>query len=126
MLCFGQKSFFQPARGTPTRTDGDVMQLKEKLKTDLLEQLERNGTYGQYYIDLVSDYMELWEIKNALIADIDKRGVVVEYTSDRGSTNFRKNESVSELVRVNDRMIKLLDAIGITPAQAEGDEDDEM
>lgn len=102
------------------------MELKEKLKTDLLEQLERNGTYGQYYIDLVSDYMELWEIKNALIADINKRGVVVEYTSDRGSTNFRKNESVSELVKVNDRMIKLLDVIGITPAQAEGDDDEEM
>jgi hypothetical protein len=30
--------------------------------------------------------------------------------------NKKKNDSVGELVKVNDRMVKLLDALGIAPA----------
>lgn len=99
---------------------------RNEIKQDLMDQLERNGTVGSYYADLVEDYMKLWDAKNMLIADIDERGAVVEYVSNTGNRNKRRNESVGELVKVNDRMIKLLDAIGISPAQTEGDEDDEM
>ena len=95
------------------------------IKKDLLEQLERNGTVGKYYTDLVADYMELWDTKNSLQKDIRMRGVVVDYTSANGVKNKKKNESVGELVKVNDRMVKLLEALGITPAQ-EYDDDDEM
>ena len=100
--------------------------LRKKIKVDLLEQLERNGTVGQYYQDLVSDYMQLWDVKNMLIDDIEKRGAVVDHVSNTGKTNRKKNDSVGELVKVNDRMVKLLDAIGITPAQVDGDPSDEM
>lgn len=103
-----------------------VKDLRKAIKTDLLEQLERNGTVGQYYQDLVSDYMQLWDIKNMLIEDIEDRGAVVEYVSNTGTSNKKKNDSVGELVKVNDRMVKLLDAIGITPAQVDGDVSDEM
>ncbi len=99
---------------------------RKRIKEDLLDQLERNGTVGSYYRDLVDDYMELWDAKSLLAKDIRGRGVVVEYTSNNGTVNKKKNESLGELVKVNDRMVKLLDALGITPAQAEGDEDDEM
>ena len=100
--------------------------IRADIKRDLMDQLERNGTVGSYYNDLVEDYMKLWDAKNMLIADIDERVAVVEYVSNTGNRNKRKNESVGELVKVNDRMIKLLDAIGISPAQTEGDDDDEM
>ena len=100
--------------------------LKKQIKQDLLDQLDRNGTHGDYYQDLVEDYMTLWDAKNALVEDINKRGVVVEYTSNTGQTNMKKNESVGELLKVNAQMTKLLDALGITPAQVIGDDDDEM
>ena len=91
----------------------------------MLDELERNGTVGKYYTDLVDDYMTLWDTKNLLKADVKERGAVVEYVSNNGTINKRKNESVGELVKVNDRMVKLLEALGITPDGAVND-DDEM
>ena len=39
---------------------------------------------------------------------------------------MKKNESVSELVKVNMQMIKLLSGMGISPSNQTGDDDDEM
>lgn len=100
--------------------------LRKAIKTELMEQLERNGTVGRYYADLVDDYMELWDTKNMLVADIRKRGAVVDYISNNGTKNKRKNDSVGEMVKVNDRMIKLLDALGIVPVPDGSGMDDEM
>ena len=101
-------------------------ELRKAIKAELMEQLERNGTVGKYYTDLVDDYMELWDAKNLLAADIRKRGAVVDYISNNGTKNKRKNDSVGELVKVNDRMVKLLDALGIAPVPAGSGLDDEM
>lgn len=102
------------------------MKLREIIEQDLRDQLERNGTTGEYYADLVRDYMCLWDTKNKLNADIASRGVVVEYISNNGTGNMKKNDSVSEVVKVNNQMIKLLEAMGINPAQAGGGGGDEM
>lgn len=102
----------------------DKMEIREQIEQDLLDQLERNGTVGEYYKDLVRDYMSLWSTKNMLAQDIEERGAVVDYESNTGTINKRKNESVSELVKVNGQMIKLLDAMGISPAQAGGMDED--
>lgn len=96
---------------------------KNKIKTDLLDQLERNGTVGQYYIDLVNDYMELWDTKKKLIADIKERGVTVKYQNGENQWGYKKNDSVEQLIKVNQQMLKLLDALGIKPSR-DGDPDD--
>lgn len=104
----------------PKKTKCQV--LREDIGRDLLDQLERNGTVGSYYTDLVDDYLSLWDTKNKLIADIKARGVAVQ-----GAQGTKKNDSVGELVKLNAQMLKLLDSIGIKPAQADGgDEGDEM
>ena len=36
--------------------------LREKIRQDLLDQLESDGTVGQYYTDLVDDYMSMWAV----------------------------------------------------------------
>ena len=97
---------------------------KIAIRNDLLAQLERNGTGGQYYEDLVEDYMALWDTKTKLIADIRERGVTVLYITSAGE-NLKKNDSVSDLVKVNGQMLKLLTELGIQPAQADT-EDDEL
>lgn len=48
--------------------------LREKIRQDLLDQLESDGTVGQYYTDLVDDYMSMWDTKNELMEDIRGRG----------------------------------------------------
>ena len=32
----------------------------QTIQKDLLDQLDRNGTVGEFYIDLVEDYMDMW------------------------------------------------------------------
>lgn len=49
----------------------------ERIREDLIDQLERNGTVGGHYIDLVNDYMNMWILdteKAKLIAANIKQG----------------------------------------------------
>lgn len=98
---------------------------KTKIRQDLINQLERKGVYGAQYIDLVDDYISLWEIKNSLLADIEERGVVVEWQNgpQRG---LKKNESIGELKKVNDAMLKILKALELQPSSQELDDNEEM
>lgn len=99
--------------------------LREEIRADLLMQLQSNGTIGKYYTDLVDDYMKLWDTKGLLYEDIKARGVTVENTTAYGK-NLKKNDSVDQAVKVNAQMLKLLDNLGISPAQTDGGLDDEM
>lgn len=98
---------------------------KTVIKKDLLDQLERNGTSGYQYIDLVDDYMKLWEIKNKLLKDIKDRGVSVEYNNGGGQSGFKKNDSISELNKTITQMLKILNDLGLKAADLEADDGDE-
>lgn len=100
---------------------------KTDIKKDLLEQLEKNGTHGSQYLDLVDDYMAFYDIKNKLIADIKKRGVSVEYKNGQNQFGIKKNESINELNKTNAQMLRLLSLLGLDPSNVEaidpGDEE---
>lgn len=98
---------------------------RQELKYDLLDQLERNGTVGKYYEDLVEDYMNLWHTKNMLTEDIMERGVTVSYKNGENQYGTKKNESVEQLLKVNKQMLSLLDNLGVKPTQTVKDDDDE-
>jgi endo-alpha-1,4-polygalactosaminidase (GH114 family) len=95
----------------------------QEIRYDLLDQLERNGTTGKYYLDLVDDYMSLWKTKNMLIEDIMERGATVGYKNGENQYGTKKNESIDQVLKVSAQMIKLLDALGIKPAPMDGDTD---
>ena len=102
---------------------------KSDIRQDLIDQLERNGVVGQHYLDLIEDYMALWSVKRALLADIKKRGVAVEYQNGKNQWGTKKNDSVSELVKVSAQMLKILGELGLRGADFEAvtdDGDDEM
>ena len=92
---------------------------EDRIKSDLLDQLERNGTVGEFYIDLVNDYMAMWDVKNQLIKDIEKKGVSVKYQNGANQFGYKKNDSVAELQRTNNQMLKLLDHLGLKPIKQE-------
>ena len=100
---------------------------KTKIKQDLIDQLERRGVYGQQYLDLVNDYMALWDVKNALIKDIKERGVSVRYQNGKNQWGYKKNDSVSELTKVNAQMLRILQELGLraTDIDSAGDDDDD-
>src|SRR5699024_12297693 len=55
------------------------MERRKEVKKDLLDQLVRNEVIGEFYIDLVNDYMAMWDVKNKLIDDIKEKGVSIKY-----------------------------------------------
>lgn len=109
----------------PRKTKREI--LRGEIKTDLLEQMEKNGTEGKYYTDLVDKYMDFWDVENALIDDIKKRGVVTEYNNGGGQKGHKKNDSVDQRIKVNAQMLKILDSLGIKPNMSDnGGDDDEL
>lgn len=101
---------------------------KADIRKDLLDQLERNGVYGKFYIDLVDDYMALWDIKNKLIADIKHRGVTVTWNNGGGQCGSKKNDSVGELHKTNAQMLRILNDLGLKATKTEppGGDNEEM
>jgi phage terminase small subunit len=96
----------------------------QNIKKDLLDQLDRNGTVGQFYIDLVNDYMGMWVTKKLLNDDIYRKGIKVKYNNGGGQTGWKKNDSIDQARQVNVQMLKLLSELGIKPSS--GGEDDEL
>lgn len=102
---------------------GAGAKLREEIKQDLLDQLDRNGTVGKYYTDMVDDYMRMWDVKNLLSADIKERGVTVQVATAQG-VNAKKNDSVADLLKTNAQMLKVLNELGIKPSQSGGGSDE--
>ena len=98
----------------------------DEIRRDLLDQLERNGTCGKYYTDLVEDYMSFWVDKQLLTDDIQARGVVVTYNNGGGQSGKKRNDSIADKIKVNVQMLNILNALGIKPAPADGDGDDPL
>lgn len=99
------------------------MARKTEIKTDLIDQLERKGVYGKHYLDLINDYMALWDIKNKLIKDIKDRGVSVEWNNGGGQSGYKKNDSIAELNKTSAQMLKILNELGLK-ASSMGPADD--
>lgn len=129
-----EKNLFSRMRGGEAMADRKaVKELKKdekynQIRIDLFNQLKINKTKGKYYDDLVDDYMSLWVTKNLLISDINSRGVSIKYNNGGGQSGRKKNDSVSELVKVNTQMLKLLNELGLKPTDfnSDGDEDGEL
>ena len=90
-----------------------------EIKRDLLDQLERSGTVGAYFIDLVNDYMALYAIKKRLQQDVKKRGSKIEKLDSRGQEQTVNNESIDQIIKANIQMLKMLDSLGIRAVRAD-------
>ena len=86
---------------------------RENIKKDLLNQLELKGMYQSYYIDMVEQYMNYYDIKNNLSKDIKHCGVRVEVTSGNGFTTSKINESILILQKTTPLMLKILKDLGL-------------
>ena len=88
----------------PTNT-----KLRDEVQNSLLESLKLRGLDRQPWLDLVEQYMNLWDTSWLLNANIQAYGVIV--TAPNGAT--RKNESIGLLVNVNKQMNRQLEKLGI-------------
>ena len=88
--------------------------LREQIETDLTEQLKHKAIVGKHYEDLVQDYLSLWDLKSELVKDIQEQGIKVS-----GMHGPKSNPSINDLHKTNDRMLKILDALGLKASPVE-------
>ena len=107
----------------------DYKKTKEykEIRGSLLQQLKDTNNLNAHFKGLVEDYMCLYVIKNCLIEDIGLRGVVCEYRNGATQYGYKRNDSTTELVKVNAQMLKILSQLKIQPKEVELiEEDDEL
>lgn len=98
--------------------------LRKEIHSDLLKQLSANGTHGKHFVDMLSDYMKMWDLKNKLIEDIEARGVTIQYQHGAGQHGYKRNDSIAELNKTNATMLKLLDQLQIKANAGKVDDTD--
>lgn len=100
--------------------------LRRRIELAIIKQLKEKKIYQYaHYQDLVNDYMKMWDFKNMLQKDIENRGVSVYWCNGGGQEGYKKNESISELLKVNKQMLKILLDLGIRASDLEVVEEDE-
>lgn len=99
--------------------------LRNEIRQDLITQLQSKEMYQKVNIDLVDDYMALWDIKNSLIADIRAKGTYIKWTNGKQSGE-KKNESVAELLKVNTQMLKIRNELGINKSDKDDEDYDDI
>ena len=95
---------------------------ENKVYLDLKQQLIKNGNYSAYTEDLLQQYMTFTYIEEELNEDIARRGVSVYWNNGGGQEGWKKNDSITELNRVNLQKIKLLGYLGIKAPKPEAPE----
>ncbi|MFF1992841.1 P27 family phage terminase small subunit [Bacillus mycoides] len=89
--------------------------LRKRIEKSLKNQLIEKKIIGNYYQDLIQDYLSLWDLKCDLIEDIRENGIKAH-----GMHGPKSNPSINDLHKTNDRMIKVLDALGLKAVAEEG------
>ena len=98
---------------------------KTEIKESLLEQLRLQNKTSDFYLDLVSDYMDYWSIKKKLITDIRKKGIRYETVNGNGIEVEKPNESVTNLPKITTAMLKILNDLNLKePLSNSSAEDD--
>jgi hypothetical protein len=102
------------------------MAKRKDIKESLEEQLAMKGVPLDHYVDLIEDYMTLWDTKKALADDIKKRGVVYQDVSAAGNLMWKNNPSIKELVMVNRQMLSILKELKLSTDDVGGGDGDAL
>ena len=98
---------------------------KTEIKESLLEQLRLQNKTSDFYLDLVSDYMDYWSLKKKLITDIRKKGIRSDTVNGNGIKVEKPNESVTNLPKITTAMLKILNDLNLKePLSNSSAEDD--
>ncbi len=110
------------------REEGDNMAAtnEARIKADLMAQLKNQRKEGQHFIDLVRDYIYLYNLKKKMQTDIDERGLRYTSVSGNGVKIEKPNENVQNILKVNAQMLKILSELNLKEpsAVADGDNSD--
>ncbi len=98
---------------------------KREVEQSLREQLRLQEKTGQFYQDLVSDYMFYWDLKKKLIKDIKEKGIRYSAINGNGIKVEKPNESVQNLQKTTVTMLKILSDLNLKEPLHDSDPEDE-
>lgn len=96
----------------------------KKLEKELLYYHGESNLNNSIYVDMVSQYMNMYITKCLLEEDIKNRGAVIVYCNGGGQKGKKKNESMAEHRNTNSQMINLLTKMNIDPSCVGAGDDD--
>lgn len=96
------------------------------IRNNLIQQLTRRGALIPVFVNLVDDYMALYDLQQLLIADIEQNGIRIRYDNGGGQCGEKDNPSIQQRVRVNAQMLKILTQLNITTDNVQDGEEDEL
>lgn len=91
--------------------------IRSRIEKDLSQQLEDKKITGNHYLDLIQDYLSLWDVKCKLIDVIEEDGVRV-----MGAHGLKSNPSIADLNKTNAQMLKILSELGLKPVPIKEDD----
>lgn len=101
--------------------------IMKEIRQAMLEDLQRRSLTEPVYLDMVDEYLTLWELRRKLAKDVEERGVSVLDGARGGRT---ENRSISLGLQVSKQMLSLYNALGFGDraknAIAGAEEEDEL
>ena len=85
----------------------------DNVKSSLLYELDRQGLTSDYHKEQVNLYMQFWTMIQLFMTDIEENGVKELYQNGENQWGYKKNDSVSEILKVNNNMNNILSTLGI-------------
>lgn len=98
---------------------------QKEIKMSLMEQLKLQNKTGKFYEDLVNDYVEYWNLKKKLIADVKKKGIRYETFNGNGIKVEKANESIQNLQKTTVTMLKILNDLNLREPLLDNTSEDE-
>lgn len=96
-----------------TKVEKEQLEIRRLVEESLKEQFMCTGQTGKYAENMLNDYMFFYDLKNKLQEDINTNGVRVSYTNGNGFKVEKDNASVSNLLKVNTQMLKILSDLNL-------------
>lgn len=105
----------------PFKLSSTEKKKQDEIKEAILEELKKNSTYCQPFLDRVERYLQLRETALELEFDIKQRGV-----KHLTTTGYKKNDSVAMLVNINKQMDLMLEKLGVSTSKIKTDDGMEL
>ncbi len=83
------------------------------IANDINMQLSNLSKFGKFYDDLVNEYLYLIKVRESLKEDILLKGIRYQFTNGNGKKQTRPNESVTNLIKVEQIMLKIINDLEI-------------
>lgn len=100
---------------------------KKKVREDIINQLRAKDADVLIFEDLIDRFMFYRDLEIEMHRDIAERGLEYPAVSATGKNYVKENPSVKQAVLYNKQCLAILQQLGLSPKEIEGDtEDDEL